>query len=574
MPQPAAEPRRELEPLTAPAPLVEIDGLGVTALTPHGPVPLLADVALELHRGQCAFVVGRSGVGKSLLLRATLGLLDGAAWSLAGRVRVAGPDGVGQLTLDKGRPVPAALDAVRGRSLCAVFQEPTSSLHPSLTVGRQLLDVLRHLPPAEARERALDALARVDVGTAKYPDVLRRYPHEFSQGERQRICIVLASLVGGVVLADEPTASLDPEAMNDVARDLCALRDTQSLAGLVVVTHQPSLVEALYRPGDSFVVLDREAAGGIAGPARARTLLPPGRPAVRDVHPCFQLSVVRDGVGSTPESAPPVLTIRRLSQSLRPRWYSRPTSVLRDVDLAVREGEMIGVVGPSGSGKSTLARAIIRLVGETSGEVKLTLAPTSAAASDAPAPPPVEIDLVQIQPDGTRPDTPQMREHRRHVQYLSQEAALVFNPEATIEEILAETLALGDRSAPADGDPAARVQRICSDLGLASDDASLRALRGRYPSQLSGGQKQRLALARALLRAPRVLIADEPFTGQDLGTVSDVLRLLDGVRRTHGIAVVLISHDAAVIQAACDRIYRLERHTLIEAGSDEGEEAP
>jgi peptide/nickel transport system ATP-binding protein len=521
--------------------VVKVEGLCVERRTPRGWLPLLQDVNFELPRGCCAFFVGPSGAGKSLLLRCILGLLNSDDWRLAGHISLAGACTGPQNLLRGGQYQAAGYQAVRGHSLAAIFQEPTTSLHPSLTVGRQLLEVI---PGADHREREAKARAALQRVRLFYPDALRRYPHQFSQGERQRICIAMALCVGGLVLADEPTASLDPKSVGDVMQDLRALRDSDHLDAFVVVTHQPDVIHALYQPSDRFLVLDKVTSTS-GSSAHVVAGLPPQGP--EGLHDCFRLQVpARRQSAKTPE----VLSVKGLTQKLRQGWFRPSVTVIENAAFDVTQDQMVGIIGASGSGKTTLARALIRLLDNTSGDIQLRCPDGQAGEWH---------NLRYTQPNGSEQDTPAMRQQRRNIQYISQEAATVFNPGMRIGEILAETLAL-------DGTPseAARtlLAALCRRLGLADGQEAMQTLFDRYAWELSGGQKQRLALLRALLRQPRLIVADEPFTGQDLRTTSEILGVMDDVRREAHVGVVLISHDHNLVERACDQVYRLEEKKL------------
>ncbi len=207
------------------------------------------------------------------------------------------------------------------------------------------------------------------------------------------------------------------------------------------------------------------------------------------------------------------------------------------VSLHVQPGEVLGIVGESGCGKSTLARAIVQLTPLTSGAIEFE-----------------GVDMSKL-------DKRALRRMRPRLQMIFQDPYASLNPRMTVYDTLAEPLRVHrivDRSAVS-----ARVAELMEQVGLAP-----RYTR-KYPHEFSGGQRQRIAIARALALNPKLIIADEPVSALDVSVQAQVLNLLGELRRNHGLTLILISHDLAVVRHLSDRIAVMYGGKIVETGDSE-----
>jgi peptide/nickel transport system ATP-binding protein len=510
----------------AAAPVLSLEGLGVTFDTPAGPHQAVQDVTLAVCRGECLGIVGESGAGKSQLFLAVMGLL-------AANGQAKGSARLGDTEL-LGLPA-AALDRVRGAKVGMVFQDPLSSLTPHLTIGEQLIEVLtRHLrlSRSAARPRAQELLERVHVSDAGRR--LAQYPHELSGGLRQRVMIAIA-LAGEpeLLIADEPTTSLDVTIQAQILALLAELKRTRDLA-LVLITHD---LAALAGVADRVVVM-RQGRLIESGPVAA---------VLKTPREAYTRALVQDaaraaGNGSSPDvtaaaASGPALTVSDLTVRYRlgggwPRVRAQ-LQALTAVRLELRAGEALGVVGESGSGKSTLARAALGLLEASSGRVVW-----------------MGRELAALPPR-------ELRALRRDLQLVFQDPLGSLDPRMTVAEIVEEPLRVHERSL----DAAARAAAVSAVLGRVGLSA---ALSGRYPHELSGGQCQRLGIARAMVLSPRLLVCDEPVSALDAPTQQQIVALLAELRQATGMSLLFISHNLALVRRLCERVLVLYLGRMME----------
>ena len=484
--------------------LLAIDHLSVR----YGAIDALDDVSLTVARGEIVALVGASGSGKSTLAHAAIGLLPESA-QVTGAIRLDGDE------LDE-----AALATVRGRRIGMVFQEPATALNPAMAIGRQIGEVLaRHTDLTRSAIRA-EVRALLDrVGLDLAPS---RTPHSLSGGQRQRVAIAIAIAAGpDLLIADEPTASLDPIAQRGIVDTLVGLVRERGM-GLLLVSHDLALVAGI---SDRLVVL---ADGRIAeaGPAAA-LIRAPGSAALRAiVDPLRAPPLPRPTVHGAP-----ILQVEAVSRTYaKPRWFAAaPPPALADVSLTLRPGETLAVIGESGSGKSTLARIVLGLDRPDAGTVRIDGAAWRGTA----------------------------RAMRRRIQAVFQDPAASFDPRQTVARIVAETLHLSDLSA------AERVQRVAevlAQVGLPADAAD------RLPAQFSGGQRQRIAIARALILEPAIIVLDEALSALDEALQAEIVELLLGLQRDLGVAYLFISHDMRRVPGFADRVMVLAQGEVVEEG--------
>lgn len=514
--------------------------------------PVLESVSFELHRGRTLALLGPSGSGKSLTALSLLGLLPPGAQVLGGQARLGGPAGPDLLQLSE-----AGLRGVRGRRIGLVFQEPQSALNPVMRVGAQVAEVLRRHAGLSRRQAGVESVALLDaVGITAPARRAGDYPYQFSGGMKQRALIAMALAAGPeLLIADEPTTALDLTVQAQVLDLLQRLQAERELA-LLFITHDLGVAA---RMADRVAVFDQ-----------GRVVEQAGREAFfsRPSHPCSQRMFAqlrqrgrlagaddgapgpgRAGAAWSPASAAPapsraaVLAAESLVVEFRMGgrlWplrgrARRPLRAVDGVSLRLAEGEILAVVGESGSGKTTLARALTALVPASSGRLHFAGRALTGLSGRA------------------------LREARRGLQMVFQDPYASLNPRMRIGTAIEEVLRLHSPP-PAPAVSTRRVEALLREVGLEP------GWRVRYPHQLSGGQRQRVCIARALAASPRLLVCDEPTSALDLGVRSQILALLARLRREHGLACLVISHDLDVVAALADRVMVMAAGRVVEQG--------
>jgi peptide/nickel transport system ATP-binding protein len=502
---------------------------------------ILKGITLSVHRGECLALVGESGSGKTLCCMAALGMLPEG-----GRLTSGSIEGLGQVWSSASdedlAPIP------KGDRIAMVFQEPMTSLDPTMRCGRQLEHVLRrhgNLDRKTAMFRVRGLLEEV-----RMPDVDRAmsaYPHELSGGQKQRILIAMAlSNDPDILLADEPTTALDSTLRAEL---LSLLRELQRRRGLamVLVTHDMEVVE---RHADRVAVLYRGEAveqGPVAGvltrPSHpyTRGLLAcrvprSGRPTPLPIMNTFLAGVAekttQEEIQSVPDTAPLLLEVRGATKT----YPGQKEPAIENVSLVLREGGSLGIVGGSGCGKTTLARAILGLHSLDSGT----------------------ITLAGREVQEGRPED--LRHIRANAGLVFQDPRAALNPAKRIGTVIEEVLIQwgADRKVARE-----EAGTLLESVGL--DRSAL----DKRPDAFSGGQRQRIVIARALAARPKLLLCDEAVAALDVSVQAQVLNLLVRLQAERGLALLFISHDLGVVRYLCDHTAVMDCGAVVESADSQ-----
>src|SRR3954452_12631728 len=514
-------------------------------------VPVRSTVAL----------VGESGSGKSVTALSIMGLLPAENASVGAQSRI----------LYRGRDllkVPdSEMQALRGREMAMIFQEPMSSLNPVFTVGFQIGEVLRKhlgLKGRAVRERTLELLR--EVGITEPERRLQVYPFQLSGGQQQRVMIAMAiACEPKLLIADEPTTALDVTVQRQIMDLIAGLQERREMA-MLFITHDLALVSEI---ADHVVVM-RDGEVREQAPASqlfrdprdayTRALLACRPPLNRRLQ---RLPVIDDFLGSGLESTHRHASIQDLTperkrglrgdeptlleaKGLAKSFYFRE-GLLRQHELKavkgaafrIAKGKTLGVVGESGSGKTTVALLVARLHQATAGEVRFQ-----------------GHDLLKIEGRAAMP-------YKRRIQIVFQNPYASLNPRFTVGQILTEPLLIHGIGAD-DGERRAMAADLLEKVGLPPESLE------KYPHEFSGGQRQRIAIARALTLKPELLICDESVSALDVSVQAQLLNLLQDLQDEYAMSYLFISHDLAVVRYMADEVMVMKDGEVVEiAGPDE-----
>ncbi|MFN3416801.1 MAG: ABC transporter ATP-binding protein [Caldimonas sp.] len=491
-------------------------------------------VDLHVKPGEKLALVGESGSGKTVTALSLLRLLPSA--QVEGQAWLHGRSGERRDLLALSE---RELRAVRGEDVAVIFQEPMTALNPLYTVGDQIVEVLqlkKALPAAHAWERAVQLLA--DTGIPEPERRARAYPHQLSGGQRQRAMIAMA-LAGEprLLLADEPTTALDVTLRGQILDLLDELQRRRGMA-VLMITHDLHLVR---RFADRVAVMENGIL--VEEGTVAEVFGRPRHPYTRKLIDSRPERNVVDAVAASSSQGSLLHTrdLRVVYPVPRPGlrgWFRRGEFVaVKGASLMLAPGQTLGVIGESGSGKSTLALAVLGLL-PSAGELRL------------------DGKSWQGSPRVDRP-------LRRVAQVVFQDPFSSLSPRMTVEELVGEGLRVHEPGLDVNA-RRERVRQTLADVGLT--EAQFPGLLERYPHEFSGGQRQRLAIARALIVKPQLLVLDEPTSALDVTIQKQVLGLLQRLQREHGLAYLLITHDVDVIRAMAHHVMVMKDGKVVEAG--------
>ncbi|MEZ4796901.1 MAG: ABC transporter ATP-binding protein [Flavobacteriaceae bacterium] len=534
-------------------PLLKIDSLSISFISNHKLKEVIHSISYELNKNEILGIVGESGSGKSVSSLAIIGLLPKKSSVInSGLIYFNGED-LTQIS-------PQEFQALRGNEIAMIFQEPMSSLNPSLTCGEQVLEIiLQHttLSKNKAKEEVISLFEKVKLPT---PEITyKKYPHEISGGQKQRVMIAMAiACKPKILIADEPTTALDVTVQKEIIELLKTLQKDNEMS-IIFISHDLSLVSEI---ADRILVMyqgkivEQEATHNIfKHPKHNYTqALISSKPSL-DVR-LKQLPTISDFVSNNVLSKqvtkeqreehhkalykkPPLLEVISLEKKYvsKAGFFRKLTTfkAVNNVSFKLYEGETLGLVGESGCGKSTLGNAILQLDKATSGTIRYK-----------------GEDITHL-------SSKKIRELRKEIQIIFQDPYSSLNPRITVGESIIEPMKV-HKLFNSKEERKTKALQILERVGLSSEHFN------RYPHEFSGGQRQRIGIARTIAVEPKLIVCDESVSALDISVQAQVLNLLNELKYNFGFTYIFISHDLAVVKYMSDNLLVMNKGIIEEEG--------
>ena len=514
---------------------------------------VIHNISYELRENEILGIVGESGSGKSVSSLAILGLLPKKNSKItSGSILFNDLD----LTQLKSK----AFQGIRGNEIAMIFQEPMSSLNPSMTCGKQVLEILsKHssLTKFEAKTEVLTLFDNVKLPLPK--TIYNKYPHEISGGQKQRVMIAMAiACKPKILIADEPTTALDVTVQKDI---IALLKDLQNLykMSIIFISHDLSLVSEI---ADRVLVMYR---GEIVEQGQVASIFKSPKhdytKALINAKPALnirlkQLPTIDDYMNDqvshevvTPSerkanhakiyNQQPLLEVVNIEKEYISKFglFSKPNSfkAVNGVSFKLFEGETLGLVGESGCGKSTLGNAILQLDKATSGTI------------------------IYKGKDITELSSSAIRVLRKDIQIIFQDPYSSLNPRLTVGRSIMEPMKVHQLFS-SDKERKEKALDILNRVGLTPEHFN------RYPHEFSGGQRQRIGIARTIAVQPKLIVCDESVSALDISVQAQVLNLLNELKVKFGFTYIFISHDLAVVKYMSDQLLVMNEGKIEELG--------
>lgn len=531
--------------------LCEVQDLKVSVRNAGTQNELIRSISFHLQENEILGVVGESGSGKSVTCRALMGLLPLNKLRIeATRITILDTD---VLTI-----MPNAWSQYRGNQISMIFQEPMSSLNPTLTCGQQVFEVL-HIHTAlsrqEIRSEVLRLFEKVQLPTPAI--TYDKYPHEISGGQMQRVMIAMAiACKPKILIADEPTTALDVTVQQEIINLLKELQQeygmsiifishdlslVQSIADRIMVMYQGSIVESGTATEIFNTPKEQYTKALIASrpdtDLRLKTLPTVSDFVAGDFEPYIISSEERSERLTRLYENEPLLRVENVVKDyaltkklFKPQPYFRAVD---DVSFDIYPKESLGLVGESGCGKSTLGNLILGLKPTTSGTINYK-----------------GTVINNLNPK-------QMRRFRKEIQIIFQDPFASLNPRLTVGQCIMEPMAWHNIGT-SHKDRRERTFSLLEKVGLSEDSFH------KYPHEFSGGQRQRVGIARTIALEPTLIVCDESVSALDISVQAQVLNLLNRLKDEFHFSYLFISHDLAVVKYFCDRIIVMNKGKIEE----------
>ena len=539
--------------------MLQVKNLSIKFLSHENEIEVVKKISFDLGVNKILGIVGESGSGKSVTSLAILGLLSKNA-ILEGEIFFNEKNLVALSNKE--------FEKIRGKKIGMIFQEPMSSLNPTITCGKQVYEVLKQHTDLNENEIFKEVIALFEKVKLPLPDrIFKAYPHQLSGGQKQRVMIAMAiACKPDLLIADEPTTALDVSVQKEIIALLKELQVENKMSVLfishdlplvseiadnVIVIYEGAIIEQ-GKTKDIFRTPQKQYTKGLINSKPSLSKRFKKLPTVSDfieknTFPEIYSTLERNQFHQKLYDAKPLLEIVNLKKYFESRkGFSKNATIkaVDDVSFKLYEGETLGLVGESGCGKTTLGRSILHLEEITSGKI------------------------FYKGKDITVLSKPELVNLRKEIQIIFQDPFSSLNPRISIGNAIIEPMTV-HKILPSYTDRKLYVLDLLKKVGLEEDHFN------RYPHEFSGGQRQRIGIARAIALNPKIIICDESVSALDVSVQAQVLNLLNELKKVFNFSYIFISHDLSVVKFMSDQLIVMNQGKIEEINdSDEIYSAP
>jgi peptide/nickel transport system ATP-binding protein len=533
--------------------MLEVKNLTISFKLENSQAEVIRKIDFSLQKNEILGIVGESGSGKSVTSLAILGLLPKNKTEINGSILFQEDELLNRSEKD--------FQKIRGNKISMIFQEPMSSLNPSLTCGFQVIEmILQHqqISKKEAKKHVLELFKKVKL--PRIEAIFNQYPHQLSGGQKQRVMIAMAIACNPeILIADEPTTALDVTVQKEIIKLLKEIQAETNMS-IIFISHDLALVseiaDRVLVMHDGNIVEQGDITNVFKDPQHNYTkALINSKPSLIKRHKKlptvedFLTGTINETLISSIERAKnhkeiydktPLLEIHNLKTyfSINTGFFSKNKNIVKAVDgvsLKVYEGETLGLVGESGCGKTTLGRSIVHLEKVTGGEIIYK-----------------GKDITELTPS-------EIKTLRREIQIIFQDPFSSLNPRIPVGKAILEPMKV-HKLYNSDKERKEKVLEILAKVGLEKEHYD------RYPHEFSGGQRQRIGIARTIAVQPKLIICDESVSALDVSVQAQVLNLLNQLKKDFGFTYIFISHDLAVVKYMADQLAVMNEGRIEEMG--------